>query len=243
MKAIILAAGQGTRLRPLTNDRPKCMVEYNGKPIIDYIVETMYKENLMNVNIITGYLSDVLKNHLSKYERIMFYHNKDYATTNTVRTLWCANAEFDDDLIISYSDIIYSQNILKQLIGSSADISVVIDKNWHELWKQRMEDPLQDAESLILDDEDNILEIGQKVTSYDRIHGQYIGLIKISKQMLPKITHLYSGLSAKNASEKMCMTDFLQESINCGFTLKAVPIYGEWIEIDCVKDLGIYPIN
>jgi choline kinase len=178
MKAIILAAGQGTRLRPLTNDRPKCMVEFRVKPIIDYIIETMIGANLTSISIVTGYLDNVLKKHLSKHNNISFYHNENYQTTNMVHSLWRAKSEFDDDLIISYSDIIYSRDVLEKLINSSHDISVVIDKNWRELWSLRMDDPLQDAESLILDENENILEVGKKVDSYDKIQGKYIGLIK-----------------------------------------------------------------
>jgi choline kinase len=240
MKAIILAAGQGTRLRPLTNDCPKCMVEFKGKPIIDYIIETMFASNLVDINVVTGYLDNVLKKHLEKYKGISFYHNESYMTTNMVHSLWCAKAafdKFDDAVIVSYSDIIYSDNVLHELINSTEDISVVIDKDWFKLWKQRMDDPLQDAESLILDNEENILELGKKVNSYDKIQGQYIGLIKFSKQILPEIIMFYHGALSTKDIGAMYMTDFLQELINHGFKVKSIPIHGNWIEIDTVEDL------
>lgn len=240
MKAIILAAGQGTRLRPLTNDRPKCMVEFKNKPIIDYIVETMHSSKMLNIKIVTGYKHDVLEKHLSKYENISFFHNKDFQNTNMLNSLWCAKSEFDDDVIISYSDIIYSKYILQKLIESPHDVSVIIDKKWLELWSLRMDDPLQDAESLILDSDDNILEIGKKVNSYDKIQGQYIGLIKISKKTWPDILEFYDTLSKKIDIKHMYMTDFLQELINQGFTVKAIPIYGNWLEIDCIADLSLH---
>ncbi|MDR1561008.1 MAG: phosphocholine cytidylyltransferase family protein, partial [Holosporaceae bacterium] len=182
MKAVILAAGQGTRLRPLTNDRPKCMVEFHGKPIIDYVVETMRYLKIQNINVVTGYQHHVLEKHLLKYENISLYHNENYSSTNMLYSLWRAKPEFNDDVIISYSDIIYSKDILQKLINSPFDISIIIDKNWLELWSLRMDDPLQDAESLILDENENILEIGKKVHSYDKIQGQYIGLIKFSEK-------------------------------------------------------------
>jgi choline kinase len=240
MKAIILAAGQGTRLRPLTNDRPKCMVEFREKSIIDYIVETMYSANLKNISIVTGYLDNVLKDHLSKYDGISFHHNTNYTTTNMVYSLWCAESEFNDEVVISYSDIIYSQNVLQKLMDSSADISVVIDKNWRELWSLRMEDPLQDAESLILDQDGNILELGKKVSSYDKIQGQYIGLFKFSKRILPKIAEFYKKISCEKNISNMYMTDFLQKLINFGFNVKSVPIHGNWLEIDSISDLNAY---
>ena len=107
MKAIILAAGQGTRLRPLTNDRPKCMVKFNDKPIINYIIETMHSVGISNIHIVTGYKSEILKAHLANEKGITFHLNKEYDTTNMLYSLWCAKDELNDDVIISYSDIIY----------------------------------------------------------------------------------------------------------------------------------------
>jgi choline kinase len=237
MKAIILAAGQGMRLRPLINDRPKCMVEFKNKPIIDYIVETMHSSKMLNIKIVTGYKHDVLEKHLSKYENISFYHNKDFQNTNMLHSLWRAKSEFDDDVVISYSDIIYSKDTLQKLMESHHDISVIIDKKWLALWSLRMDDPLQDAESLILDSDDNILEIGKKVNSYDKIQGQYIGLIKISKKIWLDILEFYDTLSKKIDIKNMYMTDFLQKLVNHGFTVKAIPIYGNWLEIDCLSDI------
>jgi choline kinase len=156
-----------------------------------------------------------------------------------VHSLWCAEAEFEDDVIVSYSDIIYSQNILQKIIDSPDDISVVIDKNWRELWSLRMEDPLQGAESLILDSDENILELGKKVDSYDRIQGQYIGLIKFSKRILPSITIFYQKISSEKNIDNMYMTDFLQELINAEYFVKAIQIFGNWVEIDSASDLSV----
>jgi choline kinase len=218
------------------------MLEYRGKPIIDYIIETMHSAHLTDITVVAGYLDSLLKNHLSKYGNINFYHNEHHQTTNMVYSLWKAESELDDDVIITYSDIIYSRNILQQLVDSPGDISVVIDKNWLELWSRRMEDPLQDAESLILDSDGNILDLGKKVDSFDKIQGQYIGLIKFSKEILPSITKFYQKISSKKDIRDMYMTDFLQELIDCGFRVKSVPIHGGWLEIDTIGDLNLDPI-
>ncbi|HOI83913.1 MAG TPA: NTP transferase domain-containing protein, partial [Campylobacterales bacterium] len=89
MKAIILAAGQGKRLRPLTDDRPKCMVEYRGKPIVDYILSAMKDVGIDDIAVVGGYKIDVLKEYL-KDKNIVFFENKDYERTNMVSTLFCA---------------------------------------------------------------------------------------------------------------------------------------------------------
>lgn len=237
MKAIILAAGQGTRLRPLTNDRPKCMVEFNDKPIINYIIETMHYVGISDIHIVTGYKSEVLKEHLANEKEITFHLNKEYNSTNMLYSLWCASSVFNDDVIISYSDIIYSNDILQKLVDCKAAISITIDKDWLKLWELRMEDPLLDAESLLLDKDENIMGIGKKADSCDEIQGQYMGLIKISKSAWVKIIDVYNTISD---SRNMYMTDFLQLIVDYGMTVKSVPVHGGWIEIDNLNDLEVY---
>ena len=242
MKVIMLAAGQGTRLRPLTDTKPKCMVEYNGKAIIDYILETMKHCNLFDVAIVNGYKKDVLTNYL-KDEKLTFYHNKNFDKTNMVSTLFCAEEFMDDDIIISYADIVYKEEVLQSLIDSDTDISVVVDKKWKELWSQRMDNPLEDAETLKIED-NKIVELGKKPNSYDDIEGQYIGLIKISKKILPKIIEYYKSLDRESIYDgkdydNMYMTSFIQMIIDNLNDVTPVFINGGWTEIDAIDDLKV----
>jgi L-glutamine-phosphate cytidylyltransferase len=159
-----------------------------------------------------------------------------------VYTLFCAREEFDDDIIISYSDIVYGQDVLDKLIGSEADISVVVDKKWRKLWEKRMNNPLSDAETLKIGDSGQIVEIGKKAESYNEIEGQYIGLIKISKKVLKKISVFYDNLDKNNLYdgknfENIYMTTFIQLLIDNGFRVTPVEIDGGWVEIDSVEDL------
>lgn len=242
MKIIILAAGQGTRLRPLTNSVPKCMVEYKNKPMINQLLEVINLFDFDEKILLTGYLKEVLENHLSK-ENITFVHNKHYDKTNMVSTLFCAEEKMDDDIIISYSDIVYTPNTLEKLIASKGKISVIVDKKYRELWKQRMENPLDDLESLKIKN-NQIIEIGKKVDSYTEIDGQYIGLLKISREVLPKVIEFYNSLDkslnydGKNF-ENMYMTTLLQKLIDEGFEISPVFIDGGWIEVDTIDDLQV----
>lgn len=242
MKAIIVAAGQGTRLRPLTDNMPKCMVPFRNKPIIDYIIETLNDCNVDNIVIIDGYKKEVLETHL-KGKNIKFYTNENFDSTNMVATLFCAENEMDDDIIISYADIIYKKEVLEKLLNSEADFSVIVDKDWKQLWQMRMENPLDDAETMKIDKNDNIIELGKKPKNYDEIQGQYIGLLKISKRILPKVKDLYHSLNQNNIHNTMFMTDFVQLLINKLVPAKAVYINGGWVEIDSNEDLSVYEIS
>ena len=235
MKMIILAAGQGTRLRPLTNDKPKCMVKYRKKPIIDYILKTAKECNIKDIAIISGYKEDVLKEYL-KDKNLRFFSNKNYAKTNMLYTLFCAKEFMDDDIIISYSDIVYNKEILKKLIKAKGDFCVVVDKEWKKLWQKRFENPLDDAETLKIKN-NYIVEIGKKPKDYSEIEAQYIGLIKISKNTLPTIVNFYEKIENK---ENLYLTDFIQKLIDNNISqITPVIINGGWIEIDNIKDLNI----
>ena len=143
MRMIILAAGQGSRLRPLTDDRPKCLVELAGKPLLQWQIETARAAGVTDITVIAGYRQEQLRHY-----GIAVLVNEDFETTNMVRTLFRARHLFGDGFIMSYGDIVYSPETLHALLRSEADISVIVDRQWRDYWAQRFDDPLSDAESL-----------------------------------------------------------------------------------------------
>lgn len=231
-KVFILCAGKGTRLRPLTDEVPKCMVKYKNIEIIDYILESLRINDLNDITLIKGYKHEKLNKKNTK-EII----NYKYDTTNMVSSLFTAEEYMDEssDIIISYSDIVYSPEIVQKLLLSDDPISVVIDKDWYNLWSQRMEDPLSDAETLKLNKQNYITEIGKKAKSYSEIEGQYIGLIKIKRTMVKKILNFYK---TSNLDPNIYLTDFLTLISKNICPLKAVIINGEWAEFDTIEDLN-----
>ena len=97
MNAIILAAGEGKRLRPLTNDRPKCLIEFNGKTLLDRQISVFKKCGIDDITVVTGYNHQMFKNYDVQYVR-----NVDFATTNMVRSLFCAERKISDSSIFIY---------------------------------------------------------------------------------------------------------------------------------------------
>ena len=237
MKTIILAAGEGTRLRPYTLDRPKCMVEIEGKSLIERQLEVLRAVNAGPIIVIGGYRSEMLVNL-----GVDLRQNTRYAETNMVWTLFCAEEDFEGGFILAYGDIVYSQAVLMALMASDADISTTIDLDWEEYWRARNEDPLEDAETLRLSSDGAILEIGQKPNSISDIEGQYMGLIKFSPkgvEILKKVFHnaKKEGSICGKLPEKAYMTDLLQNILDLGYLIQAVPVHGGWVEVDTVKDL------
>lgn len=237
MKAIILAAGQGTRLMPLTAAKPKCMVEFRGLPILDHILKSLRQCAIDKIVVATGYKADAIDR--SGVKKI---YNKNYSTTNMVATLFETVSEWDDDLVVSYSDIIYKAEVLMQLKSSPHPISVVVDLEWLKLWQTRMDDPLNDAETLKIKEDGTIKELGKKPRSYADIEGQYIGLVKFRKDILDRIKEFYfslkdADLDKEQSISKMYMTTFLQLIIDKLMNVHPVFIRGGWMEIDSLDDI------
>lgn len=247
MKAIILAAGEGKRLRPLTNNVPKCMVELFGKSILQRQIDVFKKSGINDISVVTGYNSEKIN-----IQSVRYFRNEHYDKTNMVETLFCAKDVMTDSVIVSYGDIVFQQNVLEKLMQSNDDFSVVIDKNWHEYWKVRFQNPLDDAESLLIDESGYITDIGQKVDSIDRIMGQYIGLMKFQNEGINILKNFYdhskiestkTGINPLNQNlpfEKTYMTDLLRGLIKNGCKLKPIMIKNGWLELDTIHDYNIY---
>lgn len=237
MKAIILAAGEGTRLRPCTLDRPKCLVEIDGISLLERQLAMLRSRGIDEIVIVGGYRAEMLE---GKATRLRI--NPCYAETNMVTTLFCAEEELQDEVIVSYGDIVYAGEILDSLLASPAEIAVTIDMQWENYWRARNEDPLADAETLRLGEEGRIVEIGQRPRSLDEIEGQYMGLMKFSATGLNHLKSVYrnaaqKGLLGTKPLNNAYMTDLLQATIESGYKVEAVPIHSPWVEIDTTQDI------
>ena len=241
MKAIILAAGQGTRLRPLTDDKPKCLVEMAGKPLLDHQLEVLRAAGVDDIHVVAGYRADQL-------DRPGFtrHINERFANTNMVNTLFAAESVMigDSDLIIGYGDIVYEPRVLAALLAVNAPIGLAVDREWRRYWVARMDDPLTDAETLKLTDGNRVLELGKKPGSYADIQGQYIGLIKIRADHVAQLPLLWRAMDSTAAYDgkdydNMYMTSFIQHLIDSGWETRAAFVNNGWAEVDCETDLFV----
>lgn len=238
MKAIILAAGRGSRMKDLTDERPKCLVELRGKALLDWQLEALYAAGIAEIAIVTGYKRELLANR-----GLLEFHNARWAETNMVSSLACAQNWLQaEPCIVSYSDIFYSPMAVQSLMTSEASLAVTYDPNWLELWTQRFGDPLLDAETFRLTPEHTLAEIGNKPTSVDEVQGQYMGLLRFTPEGWAEILRIRSGLTSEEC-DKMHMTGTLQKVIDARFVpIAAVPYAGEWGEVDSADDLASYHI-
>ena len=241
MKAIILAAGSGTRLKKYTQNLPKGMLSFMGKTIIERQLETYRACGINDIIIVRGFAAEKIN-----YPDVTYYTNEDYATTNMVESLLTAKSEFDDDIIVSYSDILFEARLLKAMMASPADFACAVDDNWKAYWLKRYGKVDFDTESLSIDDEDNITELGLENPPLEKIDARYIGLLKFSKKGLSFIQktmdEAYKEFETKPWQQsgkpirKAYMTDLLNAIIESGRKVKAVHFKNGWIEFDTNDD-------
>jgi choline kinase len=236
MKAIILAAGRGSRMKSLTDERPKCLVELHGKTLLDWQLESLREAGISEIAIVTGYKRELLVNR-----ELVEFHNMRWAETNMVSSLACAEEWLQTEpCIVSYSDIFYSPTAVSLLTRCLAPLAVTYDPNWLKLWTQRFGDPLLDAETFRLTPEHTLAEIGNKPTLVSEVQGQYMGLLRFTPEGWMEVQRIRSNLTLEQC-DKIHMTGILQRVIEANYlTILAVPYLGEWGEIDSADDLNAY---
>lgn len=242
MRAIILAAGRGTRLAPATNYRPKCLVELGGLSLLNRQISVLTSFGITDITVIAGYRSDSIP--MGNFQTII---NPDFASSNMVHTLLCGRnlMDGDSDLIISYGDIVYEPEVLQALLDSDLPLSLAVDREWRRFWELRMSDPLDDAETMKIDAQGMITELGKIPGGYEDIQGQYIGLIKVRKDSVVSLRQLYDAMDPEGpydgkTRQQMYMTSFIQHAIDSDWTVGAVFIDNGWLEVDTYAELELY---
>ena len=236
MKAIILAAGRGSRMKNLTDECPKCLVELRGKPLLDWQLKALREAGITEIAIVTGYKRELLIDR-----GMVEFHNPRWAETNMVSSLACAAAWLEaDSCVVSYSDIFYDASAVTALMSCSAQLAVTYDANWRALWEKRFGDPLLDAETFRMKADGTLVEIGNKPKTVEEVEGQYMGLLRFTPEGWGEVVRIRSALPAEQC-DRMHMTGTLQKVIEAGrVPVVAVPYRDEWGEVDSADDLEAY---
>lgn len=228
MIGIILAAGIGSRLRPITDTLPKCLVNVQGIPILQYQLDAFKNAGIRKLVVATGYLSNKVKDYLEKELHnfdLSIIENKKFLTTNNMYSLWLTKKIVNDDVILTNGDVIYDPWILHSLCSSkqenliAADIGVYIDES--------MKIEVKNG---------NVIRIS-KTISQDHSYATSIDLYRLNKHAIIKLFEIIDNKYIKrnilNQWTEVALQDlFTYESF------KPFDIQGRrWIEIDTLSDL------
>ncbi|MFP4598067.1 MAG: NTP transferase domain-containing protein [Persicimonas sp.] len=243
MRAIIIAAGLGSRLEHYTDEKPKCMVDVGGRSILSYQLEAFREHGIDDIHIVRGYLADKLT-----VDGATYHENPDYPSNNILVSLFCAESAMDGPFLSTYSDIVYTPAVVEQLLASPHDISLVVDRQWHHAYEDREDHPVTQAELAEVDgdDGDQIVRVGKQVGP-DNAVGEFIGLAKYSAEGARLLREVYAQVRRDHGDDepfqaaelfrKAYLTDLFCEMIDRGITIGATLIDGGWREIDTVEDL------
>lgn len=234
MKAIILAAGRGSRLGDITAAQPKPLTTLAGKPMLDWQITALNTAGIADIRLISGYCAEALEGY--GQGRIF---NPDWSRSNMVRSLMCADAILaKETVLVCYGDIVYRPDIIATLMSSPADISITYDQDWWSLWSARFDDPLSDAETFR--QRDGLLQqIGESASDRSQIGGQYMGLLKFTPAGWAQVQAVLAGLTSAQI-DKLDMTSLLRRLLEQGIAIAAVAIEGGWVEVDNPSDIALY---
>lgn len=229
---VILASGRGSRLGAATAERPKCLVELDGRPLLDWQIAALHEAGISRIVVTTGYRHEMIA-----ARGVETVHNPDWAHTNMVASLLCALEVLPPPLLVSYSDIVYAPAHVGRLLECSAELAITCDTDWLELWQRRFDDPLADAETLVMDEEGWLQEIGGEAGRLADIQGQFMGLIKLSAAGASWIRELVSEDPGMRSG--LDTTALLQSLIDCGRPIRGATVANGWCEIDDHGDLQV----
>ena len=240
IKALIVAAGLGSRLKKHTENLPKCMLDFGGKTLLQRQLDAYKKCDINNISVIRGY-----KNEKINYKGIKYFENNDYKNNNILNSIFYAEKNINGNIVISYSDILFDKSVVRRLIDSNYDISVVVDIDWRGYYVGRKDHPISEAENVIFNSNNEVEKIGKINTGNEEVHGEFIGMIKLSslgceifKQQFNRLKKIYWDKPFQRAKifQKAYLTDFIQELVDIGIKVHVVIIESGWKEIDTVED-------
>ena len=231
MKFIYLAAGKNSFHLDGREDKPKCLSLFSeGMTIIDKILENLKKVGVLDIFVVGGYkILAILENH----PKLKYFYNDKWDDTKSLHSLKRANTEFNDDLLISYSDIVYNDQVLHDLMVLDADVSIGYDSEWRDRYSGRNQDMLNEAEKIILFDNDDI-RIDKNSSPEENIIGEFIGLFKVKRSLVNNLEVEINSILSKNKSASVCdLINVLAKK----YTISLVDVKGNWAELDTPQDL------
>ena len=239
-KALIIAAGLGSRLKNLTENKPKCMLDFGGKTLLQRQISSYKKNIIENISVIRGY-----KKNKINYRGINYFDNNDFKNNNVLNSIFYAEEAINGNIIISYSDILFEPYVVKRAMESDHDISVIVDIDWEDYYINRKDHPLSEAENVIFKSNNEVVKIGKIATDKQEVHGEFIGMIKLNhkgceilKQNFHRVKKLFWNKPFQRAKvfQKAYLTDMIQELVDIGVKVHCIIIERGWKEIDTVED-------
>lgn len=227
MRALILAAGFGSRLAPITDTLPKSLVPVNGKPILFKQIENLHENGITDITVISGYKADVMERAVhDKWPEIQIIESKDYATTNNMYSAYLGiQAIGTDPFLMMNADVFYDSSVVKALLACEYSNAIVTDIGTYN------------EESMkVIDEDGRIVEISKAITK-EKALGSSIDVYKFgSDGVIAFYNKCKEYIEQKKELKKW--SEVALNDILADIKFKACPLVGRWFEIDNHEDLA-----
>jgi choline kinase len=243
MRAIIIGAGRGRRLMPTTENAPKCFAEIRGKRILDWTVEALHAGGATEICFIGGYRIEAVQ---KEYPQFTFRHNPDWESNNILVSLMHAEDLMDQPFLTSYSDILFSSNVVSGQIASPADIALGIDTDWREHYRPRTQHPPHDAEKVLT--ANGKVQRVYRTIPYEDATGEFIGVARFSARGGRLLREHYQRRKSefwdkpyREAAQFQTayLIHLFQDMIEQGVEFGHADTHGNYREIDTQEDLEL----
>lgn len=227
MKALILAAGLGTRLAPITNDRPKSLVPVNGQPILFKQIDNLHRNGIYNITIVSGYKADMLEKTVhDKYPEIQIIESVNYAGTNNMYSAYIAwDILYNHEFLMMNADVFYDASVITTLMEYKGKNAIVTDIGIY------LEESMK-----VVEKGGRLVQISKTIAPEDAL-GSSIDVYKFSaegsKAFFDKCAEYIECKKELKLWSEVALNDILAE-----IEFKACPLNGRWFEIDNHDDLA-----
>jgi HAD superfamily hydrolase (TIGR01450 family) len=234
LKAVILAAGIGSRLSLITHKKPKCMIKVSGKPILYHQIHAYLKAGFKDIVVVAGYRINQIRNYCNKFKRvnIKVLENKDYKTTNNMYSLFLTKDEVaGNGFFLSNGDVVFDPKIISDCVNtSSIKNAILCDNNYYS----------KESMKVSVDKSGYINNINKEISS-SKAFSTSIDLYKFSSQssnaLFEKMSEIITEEKNLNEWTEVALQILLKQGI---IKMRPFDIKGKrWIEIDDLKDLSI----
>ena len=213
--AVILAAGVGSRLQDVVNDRPKGFLEINGEPIIEASITKLIRAGISQVIIVTGHLHEFYEELAIKYPFVNTVRNEAYATTGSMASLATASSFLTSDFLLLESDLVYEFRALSAL-QNSAQKNVIL-----------LSGPTHAGDEVFVGVQDNrIVNMSKDIRHIQALGGELVGISKISVDLYLQMIAQCEQVDPTHYQYEDCLTD-VTDSSDIGFQLVEKLIWGE----------------
>ena len=239
-RAILLAASRGGKLGPLTEQRPKCMIDVRGEPLLQRLVRTLNRSGLGDVTVVRGYRKEAID--IAGIEAV---DNDRYDETGEAASLACAHNRLCGPCLISYGDILFRRHVLDGLLAQDGDIVTVVDAR-RRVDASRAPDRAVDWVRCsrpftggYLDDERVTLEaIGNDEAGAEDAHGEFIGLTKLSENGAVLVRGALDAMTKDGTLDGADLPDVFARLTAQGALIDVLYITGHWLDVDDAFDLA-----